>query len=356
MKFLLTAIFSFLGAILYAQDNKSKVASPISHAPIGVMGDHMHGKGEIMFSYRFMSMSMKGNLIGSDEVSPETIATSIPNTFSAMQGMPPTLRVVPTDMNMNMHMLGIMYAPFDWMTLMAMGMYLKNEMNLATFQGGMGPNVLGSFSTNTSGFGDLKLSALIKLLKKEGSSLHLNVGLSLPTGSIKESGQILSPMNMMPTVRVPYPMQLGSGSVDFLPGITYSSHSAKIGWGAQFSSTIRLAKNSEDYKFGNICNATAWTSYVLTKWLSTSVRSKFSTLGRIKGMDDSIRLPVQTAHIDFQGGKLLDLGIGFNLIGQSGFVENQRLSIEYAKPIYQNLNGPQMKITSSIMIGWQYAI
>ena len=31
------------------------------HAPIGVMADHYHEAGEVMFSYRFMSMSMKGN-------------------------------------------------------------------------------------------------------------------------------------------------------------------------------------------------------------------------------------------------------------------------------------------------------
>ena len=42
-------------------------------------------------------------------------------------------------------------------------------------------------------------------------------------------------------------------------------------------------------------------------------------MGSIKEMYDSIRLTVQTAHTDFQGGKRLDLGIGFNLIGQSGF-------------------------------------
>ena len=44
------------------------------HAPIGVMADHYHEVGEFMFSYRYMSMSMKGNLIGDDSVAPATIA------------------------------------------------------------------------------------------------------------------------------------------------------------------------------------------------------------------------------------------------------------------------------------------
>lgn len=34
------------------------------HAPIGVMGDHLHKKGSYMLSYRFMRMSMAGNRDG----------------------------------------------------------------------------------------------------------------------------------------------------------------------------------------------------------------------------------------------------------------------------------------------------
>ena len=32
-----------------------------SHAPIGVMGEHMHKKGEWMLSYRYMYMDMEGS-------------------------------------------------------------------------------------------------------------------------------------------------------------------------------------------------------------------------------------------------------------------------------------------------------
>ncbi len=32
---------------------------PDSHAPLGVMGDHAHGAGELMLSYRFMGMAME---------------------------------------------------------------------------------------------------------------------------------------------------------------------------------------------------------------------------------------------------------------------------------------------------------
>ncbi len=355
MKFIITAFYCCVSIALCAQNNATTVSSPISHAPIGVMGDHLHKKGEVMFSYRFMRMNMNDNLIGSDEVSLVAIATSVPNMFAGMEGMPPTLRVVPTNMTMNMHMLGVMYAPSDWITLMGMGMYLQNDMDLITIQGGSGTTELGTFSTNTSGIGDVKLSALIKLVKKEANAIHLNVGISLPTGSIKETSEVLTPMNMRPTVRAPYPMQLGSGSFDFLPGVTYSRSHEKFGWGGQLSGTLRLTDNKEDYRFGNKLDVSTWASYRISSWLSSSIRPSFSTVGQIKGQDDDIMLPVQTAHPAFQGGETINVALGVNMIGQSGFVKNQRLALEYGVPVYQNLNGPQMKAISVMTLGWQYA-
>ena len=44
--------------------------------------------------------------------------------------------MAPEDMNMQMHMVGAMYAPTSKITLAAMMNYLQNEMN-ATMMGGM---------------------------------------------------------------------------------------------------------------------------------------------------------------------------------------------------------------------------
>jgi len=55
---------------------------PDSHAPITVMGDHIHKTGEVMFSYRYMHMSMRDNRDGSSRMSPEEIVTTVPNRFA----------------------------------------------------------------------------------------------------------------------------------------------------------------------------------------------------------------------------------------------------------------------------------
>lgn len=315
----------------------------------------MHKAGEWMVSYRFMHMDMGGNRIGTDDVSPQEIVTTIPNIFFGMPGQPPTLRVVPTDMGMDMHMFGLMYAPADWLTLMAMGNFVSKKMNHITFQGGMGTTELGTFETRSSGLGDTSLTGLLRLFDDGNNHVHLNAGLSVPTGSITKSDQVLTPMGMTPTVRLPYAMQLGSGTVDLNPGITYTGESGSLAWGAQYVGTLRLGENSQGYSFGNQHNVTAWGSYLWDDWISTSFRLAGQMQGKIDGQDPNIVAPVQTANPDFYGGKRIDALIGINLAGQEGFLRNKRLAIEVGAPIYQDLNGPQMETDWTVTLGVQAA-
>jgi hypothetical protein len=96
-----------------------------THAPIGIMGDHVHEKGEVMVSYRYMNMNMQGSRLSGEAISENTIVTTIPNRFFGVPGQPPTLRIVPTEMTMEMHMFGLMYAPSDGVTLMTMLNYVE---------------------------------------------------------------------------------------------------------------------------------------------------------------------------------------------------------------------------------------
>ena len=48
--------------------SESKSTRPDSHAPLGVMGDHAHGKSEWMLSYRFMAMGMEGLRDGTESI------------------------------------------------------------------------------------------------------------------------------------------------------------------------------------------------------------------------------------------------------------------------------------------------
>ncbi len=327
-----------------------------SHAPIGVMGDHMHAKGEWMLSYRFMRMKMKSNRDGTNSISSEEIATTVANPFFGQPMQPPTLRVVPTEMTMDMHMFGAMYAPTDWLTLMLMSSYIKKDMDHLTFMGPVGNTIRGEFTTRTSGFGDTKLSGLIRLYDDDTHHFHLNAGLSLPTGSITETDDVLAPTGARPTLRLPYPMQLGSGTFDLLPGVTYTGQSGNMGWGAQYSGVIRLEdENHEDYSLGDEHRLTAWGTYLWKPWISTSARVAGQTIDKISGQNPDIVAPVQTADPDNHGGERVDVLFGMNLIGQTGVLAGHRLALELGAPIYQDLNGPQLETDWSLTVGYQKA-
>jgi len=327
------------------------------HAPIGVMGDHRHKLGEWMFSYRYMEMSMKDNLQGKNNIDPDTIVTTIANPYAnPAEGRPMTVRVVPLEMTTKMHMFGAMYAPSNEITLMLMLNYLEKEMDLLTYMGGMGTTQLGTFKTESSGFGDLKISALYKLYDSKGHKVHLNAGLSIPTGSIDEDGTVLTPMGMQMDMRLPYSMQLGSGTYDLLPGITYYAGKEKLGWGTQVSAIIRLGENEEDYTLGDQYQISSWASYRVIPSTSTSLRITYQDTDSIDGFDDQIMAPVQTANPSNYGGNALHSAIGINYAVQQGGLRGLRLALEYSVPLKQKVNGVQMEMQDMLTLGLQYAI
>lgn len=335
------------GTVTYASD----------HAPIGVMADHRHTQGEWMVSYRFMAMEMSGSRDGTDPISPEEIVTTAPNPFANPPMSPPTLRVVPTEMPMRMHMVGGMYGLTDRITLMAMGMYLSNEMEHITFQGPMGTNRLGTFTTESAGFGDLSLGAIVGL--DDGSDPHaqINLGLmvSLPTGSIEETDQVLTPMNTRPTLRLPYPMQLGSGTVDLKPSLTARTRLGHWSLGGQASAVIRTGETDNGYTLGDVVEATGWLAFEPQPFISLSARLKARAVGEIDGNDPAVRAPVQTADPANHGGETVEALVGINLAGSTGWRAGHRIAAEIGLPLHRDLNGPQLETDLTVTLGWQKA-
>ena len=184
---------------------------------------------------------------------------------------------------------------------------------------------------------------------------HLNLGLSLPTGSTTKRDDILTPMGMRPNVRLPYPMQLGSGTFDLLPGITYTGKHKQLSWGAQYMGVLRLGENDEDYTLGDEHNITGWAAYAWQPAISTSLRLAYTNVGNIDGQDAQIIAPVQTADPDRQGKERLDLLLGVNMVGQKGGLRGHRFALEFGAPVYQDLDGPQLKTDWVLTAGYQYA-
>ncbi|MCE2509879.1 MAG: transporter [Alphaproteobacteria bacterium] len=304
---------------------------PDGHAPISVMGDHRHGEGEVMLSYRFMHMKMEGNRDGTDDLSTQQVLANF--------------AVAPLRMTMDMHMFGLMYGVNDAMTAMVMLPYVEKSMDHVT---GMG----AFFTTESKGFGDVRLTGMVRLYETDRHRLHLNAGVSLPTGSIKEKDDTPA----MANAQLPYPMQIGSGTYDLLPGLIYNGYSETYSWGAQVSGTIRLDENSRDYSLGDRVRFSAWGQRPLAGWLSVSVGVDFQAWGDIDGADAALNpMMVQTADPTRQSGNRTDITFGLNTIVREGTLAGNRLALEFAVPVHQDLDGPQLETDWTITFGWQLA-
>ncbi len=302
------------------------------HAPIGVTGDHYHNKEEWMASYRYVSMDMTQNYSGTKEL-------SLDNVFNKYM-------ISPVHMTMNMHMVGLMRGFTDDMTAMVMLPYIEKEADMRRRSDGK------NMTTNSNGLGDIKVSGVFVLKNVVDLPIHLNFGVSLPTGSINQKDDTF----MGDDQPLPYGMQLGSGTFAILPGITYFDKHAQWSWGAQESSTIQLGKNERKYQIGDQHVLTSWLAYTWAQWVSTSVRVKGSLWGNINGADQRLNPNMMpTADSNLRGGERIDLFLGANLLGDRGAVHGHRLALEVGYPVYQSLDGPQLGAGLQCTVGWQKA-
>lgn len=320
-----------------SKENKWSGSRPDGHAPISVMGDHTHGKGEFMFSYRYMYMNMEDLNRGSENVD-----------FSDALRPNDVYMVTPTSMPMNMHMLGMMYAPSDKITLIAMVNYLSQEMDHLTAMNGV-------FTTESSGFGDTKIAALYKFFNKNKQQLHGQIGISIPTGSIGEKD--VTPASTPNEVILPYPMQIGSGTWDTEIALTYLKQWNILSFGTQARTTLRVGENDNEYRLGNKYSLNNWLAITATDWLSFSGRFEFGAIDKISGINPDLNpMMVITADTANSGMTYANAGLGFNLYAFKGSLKNLRLGFEAAIPLFQNMNGVQLRNKETITLGLQYAL
>jgi hypothetical protein len=301
--------------------------------PIGVMAAHGHGRGDWMVSLRSMRMEMEGNRDGTRRMSTGDVFAE-------------GYMIAPESMTMDMHMLGAMYGVSDDLTVILMLPWLDIEMDHVRASG-------ERFSTHSSGIGDVSFSGLVRLGQWGPHQLSLNAGLSMPTGSIDEEDD--TPMG--PDQHLPYPMQLGSGTWDLLPGLTYLGSTAELSWGAQGLAVVRLGENDNDYTLGDRFNLTGWMSRAWTQDWQTSLRLDARWWGNVDGSDRKIPPMmigvVPTADPDLRGGRRVDLLVGAAYAPQTGLLRGHRLALEAGRPVYQNLDGPQLETDWTAMLGWQ---
>lgn len=303
-----------------------------THAPIGVRGDHFHEAGEWMLSYRYMRMEMKGNRDGTTQVGVGDILGPMPDRYP----------VAPRSMDMQMHMIGLMYAPVKWVTIGLMIPYVELDMDHTTMSG-------LEFTTHSSGIGDIKLTGLVPVWNLERHQAHLNLGVSFPSGSVDHEDE--TPMGI---TRLPYPMQVGSGTYDFIIGGTYTGLADRFSWGAQVLGLIRSGENDNGWRRGDRVDLTGWLAYPWADWVSTSARMAYAHWGNIDGRDSSLNpMVVPTADSGLRSGDRIEIQGGINFLMTGGILEGHRIAIEAGAPVWQDLAGPQLETDWTLTVGVQ---
>jgi hypothetical protein len=320
------------------------------------MFEHLHKAGEFMVGYRYMYSRHGGDMLhGSSEADDHAIrhnACLLPGEDPGSHSTHNHCSMKPSNMTMKMHMLDIMYAPTDWVTLMVMPQWMTMDMGMSPLEGAHdddGHGHMGGHGHGTDGLGDTIFGALVMLSEGPGHHLHTGLMFSAPTASVDEKNP--------DGTYVHYGMQLGSGTWDFLPSLTYTGRAGLWSWGAQASGIIRMEdENESGFSYGNVFQSTVWGSYRVVNWLSASVRLLYMRQAAIEGHYDAGHNHHSPPDLQGNyGGRFLDVGFGVNTVVPSGALKGHRFAVEWLEPVHDDVNGYQLEREGTLWLNWSKA-
>ena len=326
-------------------------------APAGVMFGHiLPAAGDFMAALRLMGSRQAGGFRhGARAVDNDAVKADACGANGCL--------VAPSWMNTSMYMVELMYAPVDWMTLMVMPTYMNMSMQSQGLltpqeQAALAPDSAAMYAHHTShehtsgGIGDTGFYALLPLLDVGSQRAHVSVGVTAPTDDVsvklRDTHQIDAGFDH-------YGMQLGSGTWDFNPSITYLASAAPWFFGAQASGIVRMqSRNASGYALGNVVQATAWAGFASEQGFSATLRGAYTQQGAIRGQYNGTYYALSP--VDYPanyGGRFWDLGFGASYAFKGALAGNQ-LSLEWLQPVGDNFNGYQLERRGTFYASWQY--
>lgn len=207
------------------------------------------------------------------------------------------------------------------------------------------------FTIDSEGLGDIAVDYRAVIHRNNTQQHTYTLGISLPTGSIDEQGDTPRASGNQ---QLPYTMQLGSGTWDFVAGLGYQQAINNWLLGTDVMVKIRTGKNSRDYRLGNRLALSTWGRWAVNDNTQPFVKISYQSWGRIKGQDNEITVPgpfpypANITNPNNYGGKQINTTLGLEFT----FAEHA-ISLEYSVPVYQSLNGVQTREKSNAAVRWQ---
>jgi len=321
--------------------------------PIVATGDEsepveLTSRNRFRFGYEYVQARFEHYQDGTDRL-------SVADVFAA--GFP----VVPARITQEAHLFKIGYQLNDRTSLNLQVPYIRQS----TFHFGdtsrLAPQ-FGEFTIDTQGLGDTLLSTSYVVWTRGRHALVLDGGFSFPTGAIDMLGR--TPRNANQDTLVPYTMQLGSGTVDFKPAITYIGSSDWLEWGTRAQGTVRLGKNYRDYSLSDRFALRNWVTLTTYKTFQPSLRLATEIWTQIHGADTDLFVPTPTGPFtpapvtdpELFGGEKVSVGFGVRIPFRKGFLRGQSVDLDASVPVYQSLNGPQPGEEWRFGISWNWAL
>lgn len=297
--------------------------------PLGVrFGEALEGQ-RFRVAYTFDQMRRKGMLIGDNQVSASDVLSNSFNPYDR----------TPRELEVTSHTVQLAYAPHPRATLVIEVPFLLKKLRTR--------DSLGRVTQEQSqGVGDIAFALVVPFIRKGNESSQVHIGFDIPTGSIRRGGD---------ETRLPFDSQIGNGSYDFEWGWTYRGEMDWLSWGGQATGRHPMKRNDLKYRVGSRFEISGWGAVRLPAGVSTSMR-----VGWRK--QNNIRVPSGA----FVGGTINDPSDnpkargGYQFTVSPGLtvelpqLGNQRFAVEFDIPVYQHLDGPQLKEQWSVKAGWQW--
>lgn len=308
--------------------------------PLNIFGGGIPEPKEFRFKLSQMIMEMGPLRDGTDKISNDDLIGSANGTnFPAL----------PANMQMYMTMIGAAYSFSDDFAVMGMTSYIENTMRMNLKNG-------NDFTMTSGGVGDVTLLAKYRAYADDNlvptNQVSVLFGLSLPSGSInkKFSNHTNDTFNGS---LLPFKMQLGSGTVDPIIGLTYQGSRDPFWWGFNTQLEGHIYDNEQGYRraqelrYDFYAMKQVHDKVVVHAQLNGWYEGKFSDEAydvRVSGaghnaLSTSNNLISPLFDPDNYGGHKLHFGLGVQFQPLPLHVMELTASV----PIHQDLNGPQLQ-------------
>ena len=316
-----------------------KTAESRSAVPMGIFGADTPGANKLAVKIMPIFANYAGQLIGSKGVSSQYVVLTTPTYSNPTQLM----RVVPQDVQVSAQNAIINYGVTDRLTTIITASIIQKQLSALTFFGETSGVPLGASYTGTKGFADLTTSATYKIYDDGNHRVQISSGFAYPLSQDTQNIHLLQADGSYSNERAFYSLQPGSRTFDYLPGIVYVAHHADWSWGLSYRGRIPLANNPQGWRFGDLHEFNSWLGYNIGSNLSSTVRLSNTLQGAIRGHDPQISGASVPTNPNYYGGFMTEIYGGLGIDG--GIIGHQELSIEIESgvPLYQDLNGPQIR-------------